>query len=207
MAKNTKQTIEQPIQATEISIADMTLSAIKEQIALYQSAIDKKKASVLTDAVKAAKKAYLSLSAQGIAMSADIFVGSLQELTDSERETLKNELEGGLKPSSFEEYTLLDAIREELIGVVKTCNYKKSGKTSTGSPRKVKLSNYMCVCPICNEQIGNPKGHTQKHLIVNQVRLHMLNKHEISKERFNTEYRAVINNTTIATEAVTEEMR
>lgn len=191
-----------------IVIEEMTLSEIKEKIALYQADIEKKKSVTLTDAVKAAKKAYQQLTGQGIAMPAGVFVSSLTDLTDSERETLSNELEGGLKPSSFEEYQYLDDIREQLMTVVKACTYKKSGRASSGNgDRKVKLSNFTCPCPVCKEMIGNPEGHTQKHLVVNQVRLHMLNKHEISKERFNAEYRALVNDTTTSTKDIIEEVR
>ena len=192
----------------EIEIYEMTMLEIKEQIAAYQNAIAGKKAVVLTDAVKAAKKAYQGLSSQGIAMPQNVFVSSLKDLSESERETLKNELEGGLKGQTFAEYAVLDDIRLELLSLVKMCSYKKSGKASTGKgDRKVKLSNFTAKCPICGETIGNPSGMTQKHLVVNQMRLHMLNKHSIEKEQFNKEYRALINDTTIATEPIVEEVR
>lgn len=191
----------------EIDIYEMTLSEIKDHVAAYQIAIENKKAVTLTDAVKAAKKAYMALSSQGIAMPSEVFVSSLTDLTDSERKTLKAELEGGLKPQSFEEYALLDDIRNELMAVAKSATYKKTGRTSAGGDRKVKLSNFTCKCPICGDVIGNPEGLTQKHLVVNQVRLHMLNKHSIEKDQFNKDYRVLINDTTIATKDIIEEVR
>ena len=192
----------------EMAFEKMTISDIKAVIEASQKAIEAKKAVILTDAVKAAKKAYQGLTSQGIAMPAGIFVESLKDLTDDERKTLSSELEGGLKSQSFEEYALLDYIRNELIAVSKTCNYKKSGRTSTGGgDRKVRLSNFTCICPVCDEVIGNPEGCTQKHLIVNQVRLHMLNKHNVEKEQFNKEYRAIVNANTYCTKDVIEEIR
>ena len=198
-----------PVKAEELMVVEnMTLSEIRDQIAAYQNSIAGKKAVSLSDAVKAAKRAYQALSSQGIAMPSDVFVESLKDLSDDERKTLSAEIEGGLKPQSFEEYAVLDYIRNELIAVSKTCNYKKSGRTSTGGgDRKVRLSNFTCICPVCDEVIGNPEGCTQKHLVVNQMRLHMLNKHNVEKEQFNKEYRAIVNANTYCTKDVIEEIR
>lgn len=190
------------------TLSGLTLPEIKDLIGACQVKIAEKKTTALSDAVKAAKKAYLALTAQGIAMPVKVFVESLTDLTDDERKVLSSELEGGLKPQEFAEYALLDAIRDELISIAKTCNYKKSGKTSTGSgDRKVKLSNFTCICPICGDVVGNLAGRTQKHLIVNQMRLHMLNKHGIEKDQFNKDYRVLVNDTTIATKDIIEEVR
>lgn len=210
--KMVKQNVE-PVKAEEqtkkaIVIEDMTLYELTQLINASQIAIENKKSVILTDAVKAAKKAYQGLTAQGIAMPSDVFISSLKDLSDSERKTLQSEIEGGLKPLSFEEYAVLDDIRASLLTTAKMCNYRKSGRTTTGGgDRKVKLSNFTAKCPICGDIIGNPSGKTQKHLIVNQVRLHMQNKHDIFKELFNAEYRAIVNDTTIATEPVIEEIR
>ena len=210
MAKTTNDAAPVAVEQTKqaVVIEDMTLFELSLYIKQCQIAIENKKAVTLTDAVKAAKKAYQGLTSQGIAMPQNVFVESLKDLSDDERKALSAELEGGLKPSSFEEYAVLDDIRASLLTTAKMCSYKKSGRTSSGGgDRKVKLSNFTCICPVCNETIGNPSGMTQKHLIVNQVRLHMLNKHNVEKEQFNKEYRAIVNDTTIATKDIIEEVR
>ena len=202
-------TKEQTINLEEYAIAFVAaFETIEKHILMMQYLIEKNSAKVHSDVVKAALKGYKAMNDAGIAPEPSVYLGMVKNLSESEMDDLQASLSGGLNSDVKIHTDSLDEVRAHLIQMVKDCSYKKRrGVSSATGDRKVKLSDYVCECPICKKTIGAAGHKTQKHLIVNSMRVHMEKDHQVTRKQFNTEYRATINDATTCTMDVVEEIR
>ena len=209
MAKNTEKTQIAPESTKDLAYALIdSMQEIEATISLLQTEMESVRQKEHTDGVKAALKGYKAMNDAGIAPEPSVYLGMVKNLSESEMDDLQSSLSGGLN-CDVKPYTdSLDAIRADLLAMVKKCSYKKGrGVSSATGDRKVKLSDFVCRCPICQKTIGSAGHKTQKHLIVNSMRVHMEKDHQVTRKQFNENYRATINDATTCTMDVVEEIR